>query len=262
MLAGFALLAALSGCATKPSGSTDGDNTSVDIKNRSDDTDGRRRARIRLELAVNYYSAQSYKVALDELRLSLQADPNFADAHGMLALVYMALNERGLAEQSFERALQLSPQDSNINTNYGWFLCQSGREAKSIPYFLAAIRNPLYATPALPLQNAGVCSMRIGDVKHAEEYLLRSFQADPKAPVTMYNLGLLYYKKDDYERAKFYAQRLINSVQPNAEAIWLMLRIDRKLGDRASVWALATELQNRFPESPEVSKLRSEKFDE
>ncbi len=261
-LAVASVAAGIAGCASTPEGSVGGNDTAVDISRRTDDSDARRRARIRLELAVNYYQERSYKVALDELRLALAADPNFADVHGVLALVYMDLGERALAEQSFERALHLSPQDSYINTNYGWFLCQTGREAKSIPYFITATRNSLYPTPGLPLQNAGVCAMRIGDHKSAEEYLLRSFQADPASPVTMFNLGRLYYIKADYTRAKYYVQRLLGRVQPTAEALWLMLRIDRKLEDRASVAALATQLRSRFPESPEFAKLRNGAFDE
>ena len=44
-------------------------------------------------------------------------------------------------------ALGLAAGDPEINNNYGWFLCQNGREQLAINYFMAAAKNPLYATP-------------------------------------------------------------------------------------------------------------------
>ena len=94
-----------------------------------------------------YYSNGNLGVALEELRAAAAADTNYAPAHGMYGLVYMQMKDPSRAEASFERALRLSPNDADINHNYGWFLCQSGREADSVKYFLQAIRNPLYPTP-------------------------------------------------------------------------------------------------------------------
>ena len=47
----------------------------------------------------------------------------------MFGLVYMQLKENSRAEESFERALRLSPNDADINHNYGWFLCQTRTRA-------------------------------------------------------------------------------------------------------------------------------------
>ena len=49
----------------------------------------------------------------------------------------------------------------DLNNNYGWFLCQTGREREAVGYFQRALRDPLYATPARASLSAGVCLMRI-----------------------------------------------------------------------------------------------------
>ena len=84
-------------------------------------------------------------------------DPGFADAYGLLGLIYMDMNERGDAEENFQKALRLDPAGSELANNYGWFLCQTGRERESIQYFDRALRDPLYTTPARAGQNAGSC---------------------------------------------------------------------------------------------------------
>ena len=226
----------------------------------SEENEERRRARIRLELAANYYSQGNYNYALDELRQALAVDPNYPSAYGMLGLVYMDLNDRPRAEESFQRALRLAPGDSDINNNYGWYLCQTGRTRESIDYFLRALRNPLYATPSRPLHNAGVCSLRAGDAKAAEDYFQRAFQVDPGNPVAMFNLAELNLKRGDTERARFYAQRLASSFDASAEILWLSLRIERKIGNADAEASLGAQLRRRFPGSREASLLASGQY--
>lgn len=262
-LMALAILATLAGCAGSGEGSAGGNNdSSVDINRRTDDTEERSRARIRLELAINYYRERSYSVALDELRKTIQIDPKFADAYGILALVYDELGERNLTEESYQHALRLSPNDSDINNNYGWFLCKTGREAQSINYFNTALRNPLYPTPAKPLQNAGLCYLRMNDLKNAELYLARSFELNPGSPIVALNLANIYYKRAEYERAKFYVQRLLRQPDPGADVFWLAIRLERKIGDRVAEAASVVQLRNRFPKSPEYAKYLSGAFDE
>ncbi len=220
----------------------------------------RRRAAIRLELATGYYQQGSYPQALEELRSSLSIDPSNAQAYGLLGLVYMDLGDRQRAQENFERALRLAPEDSELLNNYGWFLCQTDRPSESIAQFQAALRNPLYPTPARPLHNAGICSMRAGDMAGAEAYFQRSFQIDPRNPVSMYHLGEIYLKRGDVERARFMSQRLLQSYPASAETLWLGIRVERRAGDRDSLASLSAQLRRQFPASREANLLQRGAF--
>lgn len=225
----------------------------VDIKDRSPDSEARKRARLRMELAIGYYQDGKFAVALDELKQALSYDPTFAEAHGVLALVYMELNEKQLAEQSFQKALQLAPDSSDILNNYGWFLCQNGRPADSVAYFLKAIQNPLYPQPAKPLQNAGVCAARAGDKPAAESYFQRSFQLDPSGPVSALNLAEIYYARGEAERARFYVNLVNKSPASNPESLWLGIRIEHQMGNGPEELSLASQLRRNFPGSREAA---------
>jgi type IV pilus assembly protein PilF len=268
----FALIPAISlglaGCAgqnTRKVQETgqDSGTQSVDIKNRPEAaTDLHKRADIRMQLAANYFQDGKFEVALNELKQALTLDPNFAEAHGVLALVYMQLGEKVLAEQSFHRALQLKPDDSDINNNYGWFLCQNGRERASIAYFENALKNPLYQQPALPLQNAGVCKLRMGDKKSAEEYFRRSFDLDPSGYVAAFNLAAIYLERNELERARFYVGQVNRGPGTSAASVWLALRIERKLVHRPEEASLASQLRRQFPTSRETQLLIRAAYDE
>ena len=72
----------------------------------SDETDMQKRAKIRLELAVGYLEQGQTNVALDEVKLAIAADPRSAEAFSLRGLIYMRLNDFGLARDSFNRGMQ------------------------------------------------------------------------------------------------------------------------------------------------------------
>ena len=128
-----ALVLSLAGCAAPPPASPPAPDPVVATlpQGQADETDVQRRARIRVELAASYYQQRNFNVALEELKQALTADPGYAPAYGLLGLIYMDLGDRVRAEDSFQRGLKASPADSDLNNNYGWYLCQTGREAQS-----------------------------------------------------------------------------------------------------------------------------------
>ena len=224
-------------------------------------SDPRNRAKLHTELAAAYYSRGNMGVALEELRTAVAADSGYAPAHGMFGVVYQELRENRLAEQSFERALQLSPNDPDINHNYGWFLCQTKREPASIKYFLQALRNPLYPMPWRSYSAAGQCSMRTNNLKDAEEFFQRALRLEPDDPPSLLNMGQIRYRQDNTGDARKLVSRYNKLVTPTAESLWLALRIERRSGERVAETGYATQLRRRFPNSPEYQALQRGNFD-
>ena len=209
-LAALAAVVLILGCATKkdPTGGTIVGEVS----------DPRNRARVHTELAGAYYERGNMGVALDELRHATDADPSYAQAYGLLGLVHMELKETREAESSFERALRLSPNDPDINHNFGWFLCQNSREKESIKYFLQALRNPLYQSPWRTYSAAGVCSMRTNNVKDAEEFFTRALKTRPGDPGVRYQLALIALDQGKADEARQMLESLVRESPQFTEA--------------------------------------------
>jgi type IV pilus assembly protein PilF len=223
--------------------------------------DPRNRAKLHTELASLYYGNGNLGVALEELRSATSADSSYAPAHGMYGLVYMQLRENNRAEASFERALRLSPNDADINHNYGWFLCQTGREPASIKYFLQAIRNPLYATPWRSYSAAGVCALRMNQLKDAEAFFERALKFEPDEPASLVSLGQIRYRQGNIGEARKLVSRYNKLVTPTSESLWLALRIERRMGERLQEQAYANQLRRRYPESKEYQALQRGQYD-
>ncbi|OGA20527.1 MAG: type IV pilus biogenesis/stability protein PilW [Betaproteobacteria bacterium RIFCSPLOWO2_02_FULL_67_19] len=229
--------------------------------NMGETGDPRNRARLHTELGALYFSRRNMAVALEELRIALAADPTYAPTHGMFGLVYMELRENQLAEQSFQNGLRLSPQDPDLNHNYAWYLCQTGRETESIKFFLAALRNPLYTTPWRTHSAAGTCSMRQGQVKDAEAFFERALKEEPDERASLLQLGEIRYRQSRFEDARKLVTRFNKLVEPTPESLWLALRIERKLGQRVAETSLANQLRRRHPGSREYQLLQRGEYD-
>jgi len=223
--------------------------------------DPRNRARLHTELAGLYYSRGNMNVALEELRIATAADPGYAMAYGLFGLVYMDLKENALAEQNFDRALRLAPNEPDINHNYGWYLCQTKREPESIKYFLQAIRNPLYPTPWRSYSAAGVCSLRVKNIQDADEFFQRALKIEPDEPNALLQLGEIRYGQGRLDDARTLVQRYNKLVAPGAESLWLAVRIERKAGMRTAEQSFATQLRRRFPNSEEFRKMQRGAYD-
>ncbi|AMM23063.1 type IV pilus biogenesis/stability protein PilW [Variovorax sp. PAMC 28711] len=242
----------LAGCAGKGTtvGSTAGNG--AEMVTESDEGSGRKRARLRLELAIGYFGAGQPTVALDEIKQALSADPNYAEAFNLRGLVYMRLDDAGLAEDSFRRSIAINPRDPDTLHNYGWLLCQQNRFADAAQQFSQALAIPNYSDRAKTLMTQGVCLLKAGDRAGAERSLMQAYEIDAGNPVVGFNLGSLLWQRDDVSRAQFYIRRVNNSPSANAETLWLGIKIERKLGNREALTQLAVQLQRRFPQSREA----------
>jgi len=225
-------------------------------------TRGEASAKARTELAALYYERGQYGVALEELDVVLQAAPDYAPAYNVRGLVRMALREFKQADLDFRRSLQLDSKDSDAHNNYGWFLCQQGRERESIEHFLAALKNPLYSTPAKAYLNAGVCSKKSGHMQEAGEFLLKALVIQPNMPEALFGLADLAFANGDYAGAKSYFLKFSGFLKSSgltdhvsAEHLWLAVRIERKLGNRSAENDYAMQLRNRYPDARETQLL-------
>lgn len=220
------------------------------------------RARARLELAAAYYRSGQMAIALEETGRALELDPRNAAAYGFQGLIYNELGDRAQAESSFARALQIEPANPDINNNYGWLLCRNGRPLDSIAYFDRAIRDPLYATPARALQNAGSCLAALKDWAGAEAYLRRAYELEPGNPNVQYEAARVAIARADLEHAHRYYQQLTRNGENSAAVLWLGVRLARVSGDSRTEARRARELSEKYPGSPEVFRLQKGDFND
>jgi type IV pilus assembly protein PilF len=251
----------LAGCAMPQP--TTGPGETRDRVTDSDESESSKRARVRLELASAYFGRGQYTTALDEVKQAVSLNPNLGEGYNLRGLIYAALGDDTLAQESFRRALQLNPIDSDSLHNYGWYQCQQKRYGEAQALFRQALAAPQYLAAPRTLMTSGVCHARAGEWPEAELALTKAYERDPANPATAVNLAEVLLRRGEAERARFYIRR-VNSTpnQSNAQTLWLAARVEHKLGNRQGANDLGRELRSRFPQSREASAFERGLFNE
>jgi type IV pilus assembly protein PilF len=261
------LAGALSACAGTGGSAAHSDlqGSTTELKTASDATAADKRGSIRLQLAIGYYTEHNYEVALDEVKQALAARPDWADAYGVRALIYVGMGEMILAEENYKRAIALAPRNPELNNNYGQFLCQVGRYDLGLAQLETALRDPMYQSPLLAKVNAGNCAVKMKNYDLAERYLMDALRYDPDMPAIQASLARIYFERRNYERAGFFINRLTTLQKTDtlpADVLWLAIRVERKLGEKSTETSLVTQLRRRHPNSPEFAAFMRGAFDE
>lgn len=209
------------------------------------------RAQLHQEIAAGFYERGQMEVALQELDAAVKLDAKNAKIYNTYGLVYAMLGQDAKSQQNFQIAIELAPTDSEIRQNWGWYLCTHGRARESLVEFDTAVRNPLYKTPDIALTNAGRCAIDAGDAALGETYLKRALSVNAANAQAAYSLSYLLYRSGRYDDARTVMRRVVQIGNPTAEALYLGMCIERKLGDRPSETSYVSQLRNRYPESAE-----------
>ena len=219
------------------------------------------RAKMHTELGSLYFQDGNLIVALEELTIAISINPNYAQAYSTRGLVLYYIKELESAEKDFKKALELDGKDPEISNNYGWFLCQIGKEKESIAYFQRAIKNPLYQTPETAYLNAGTCYIKLGDLASAEEYIGKNLRFNRENPQALYQLAVISYKQGNYDAAKKRLLDVVRLTDPNAGVLWLFVKVSRRLGESEPENSFTSQLRRKYPDSPEYMELLKGKFE-
>ena len=113
------------------------------------------------QLGVEYLREGNYEQSRVKLEKALELEPDYAPAHDAIAVLYEKVGESSLAEKHYKKSLKLKPDSARAHNNYGQFLCFQNRHKEATEQFLKAADNPFFATPEVPLANAGMCAARV-----------------------------------------------------------------------------------------------------
>jgi type IV pilus assembly protein PilF len=214
-------------------------------------SDARKRASVHTELGSAYFQERKLAIALEEANMAIKDDPTFAPGHTLRGLVYMEIKNVEQARESFNRALAINADDSELLNTLGWFECQLGDVSKSLEYFGRVKRDALYATPYKPLMNEGLCLRKLNREDEARTSLMNALRIRADLPDAHFALALSYFAANNMKEAERFNN---NAIQLGATAGTLLLasRIAKAFGDRASEQGYINQLVQRFPGSSEA----------
>ena len=208
-----------------------------------------------VKLAVEYFRKGQMETALLRAKKALHEDPNYAEAHNVIALIYQRLREDQLAEKHFQKAVSLQPKDPYILNAYASFLCDRRKFAEAESRYQKALANPLYPTPWIAMTNMGTCARRSGDSSEAETYFRRALSSNPSFGPALAAIAELDYDRGQYKSARTSLDTYFKVAQPTPQVLLLAAKVEQKLGSRKRSRTYAQMLRDSYPNSPEARQL-------
>jgi type IV pilus assembly protein PilF len=212
-------------------------------------------ARANTQLGVEYLRKGEYETSLKKLNKALEIDPNYSDAHDVIAVLYERVGQLDLAEKHYKRGLRLNPDNAGSHNNYGRFLCNIKRYEEAEKEFLVAANNAFYVSPELPLLNAGLCMEALPNMEKAEMYYRQSLEKNPSFGPALLQMARLSFERANYLSARAYLQRYQQSSPHTPESLWLGVRTEYALKDHKAWGHYALQLKNNFPDSRQTALL-------
>lgn len=218
----------------------------------------RKAAETNTALGRNYMDRGQYEIALEKLKRAVAYDKTYAPAHTLLGVLYETIGKTEEAGDEYKLALRYDPSSGAVNNNYGAFLCANGEPENADRYFLAAIDDPFYDTPAIALANAGSCAMERGDLDKAETYLRQSLEFDSQLGTALLPLAEISFRQGAFLRARAFLQRFEALGVVDEESLMLGYRIETALGDEKSAAKYRSELEKLNPNPLQAGRKASQ----
>jgi Tfp pilus assembly protein PilF len=151
--------------------------------------------------AQEYLGGQSYLLAEQEIRKSLDVVPDDPRYFELLALIYQAQGRLKHAEEAYHAALQSKDVPPSVLVNYSSLLLLQKRYDEAIATAQRALQDSSYDKPALAHTNIGLAYLKQGSLARAAEHLHTALDYQPTLPEAHHNLGLVQARSGDYDAA-------------------------------------------------------------
>lgn len=244
----------LSACVTE---SLDGNQPTV-LRGQTKKERENEAIRVKTQLAIAYMEGGNYRLATQTIEAALKENDKYDMAWLTRAQIYQYLKTYDKADESFQRALKLSPNGAEINNNYGWFLCDIMKKPNdSIPYFDKAIADPTYPTPEIAYFNKGICHTRMQQYNLANSYFERAMQNNPNFIPALKEWARSQMMAGDLKEADRLLRQYQNRINAlNADDLLLGWRLARLRGETHEASEYQAQLVQNFPYSDELRAIK------
>ncbi|MFP2929954.1 social motility TPR repeat lipoprotein Tgl [Pyxidicoccus sp. 3LG] len=153
----------------------------------------RRSAEIHYDLALQAQQHGHMQDALQELKLSLDNDPDYPEAHNAMGiLLHLSFGRPEEAMKHYEQALKVRPTFSEARTNLANVHLDQGRYDQAIKLYEQVLNDMLYPTPYIAQGNLGWALYKKGETERALQSIKAAVTTNPSFCLGFRNLGTIY----------------------------------------------------------------------
>jgi adenylate cyclase len=152
---------------------------------------------------------ESIRLGIAMAQKAIALDENFADAHGILGMLYINKGDYEKAVESGERAASLAPNSAGAFVTYGSTLMHSSRPAEAIPILEKSLRLSPVKPFSMSLANLGNSYRMLGKYEEALPFYKRLLKDLPMHLPGNVGLTATYAQMGRMEEARAQAAALM-----------------------------------------------------
>ena len=137
---------------------------------KKEEVSDKKKAEAFQNLGASYVRDGKLREGLRNLHEAVKLDPNNAELHNQIALVYRDLAEYEASLGHFKKALALKPRFPEAQNNLGTLYALMGKWDLAIASYQKAVDDVLYKTPHFAYTNMGLAYYNKGDYEKAIPY--------------------------------------------------------------------------------------------
>jgi type IV pilus assembly protein PilF len=231
--------------------------TSQSNQNYGQNFDQIKASKTRVSLGLTYLKNGNFRQAKFNLDKALEFAPRSADANFAMAYYYQSVNELEQAEDAYQYAMDLEPQNANIANSYGAFLCQNGDYEKAKKYFLKAVNTSSYISSAETYENLALCSRSQGQPEDAIQYLRTAVNHQPGRANSLFLLARSLVEVEEWQEARAILRRYEKIAQISPQSLLMAMKIERGTGNEAAAAGYSDMLLRLYPNDAVTKKMLS-----
>ncbi len=232
---------------------------------------------VRYQLGLEYFRARRVEAAVEELRKSLEADPENAEAYNMLGIIalnqghdYVAQAESAdcllgpdgelvrqdaarrfrEAEQQFRKAVALRPEFPTAWNNLSVAALQLQDWGAAATAASEALKDSTYGEPEYARANLGWAYLQMKETQRAWKELHEAVARAPRFCVARYRLAKVYFERGDMAQAAENLDMVVEDARcPIQEAYLLAGLVHQRDRERDRARALFRRCTDLAPRS-------------
>lgn len=219
----------------------------------------RDQADVYLKKGMSLIEAGQYIGALKELSEADKNAPNDPEINYYLGVAYHGRGLRDMAMERFQKAIALRKDYSEAHNYLGAIYMDMGQWEKAIDSFDNALKNYLYATPALALYNSGWAYYNLEKYDMALSRYRQALQQDRTGVLRAQiekNMGLVYVKQSNLIEAKKHFEKSVELNPSLYDAQFFLAETYLKIRDTGNAKKSFQQVIRVAPQSPFAQRAR------
>ena len=183
------------------------------------------------------------------LKKVIRMNPQYAKAHKDLGIIYLNKRLFDYAEDEFQTALKLSPDDFEILFEYGNFLYSISKNQEAERYYTEALEKE--PNNPLALTFMALNKLIMNQLDEAYDYIMKAIKVEPNHEYIQFCAGRILYARKEYEEAKMYLVKAVEQ-NPDIETQNTLALTYFALGNYELALNIFKNINNKMPKSISV----------